>query len=144
MILYSRRSHRQEHEPYFGVEGGLQDLVHPDRLVANARLAVLEPLYGDDALLGLEEPCGLWRVGDEEAPYREEKGQNSREDVNVLPAGQLAAVDLGEAVVEGAADDGKPPAAGEPPALTERLLLLRVVPADDGHEGGGDQGLSKA
>lgn len=47
-------------------------------------------------------------------------------------------------IVQRAADDGEEPRRGEPPALPQRLLRLRVVPGHDAHEARGDDALDEA
>jgi len=139
-----RRRHHDEDEPGLGVEQGLAHLRGLELGAAHAGAPAPQPLDGDDALVGRQEPGRGGAAGHEEAPEGEEDGEAAGEEVDVLPAPEGAAGDLAEAVVEGAADDGEEARAGEPPALAQRLLLLRVVAGDDGHEGRGDDGLDEA
>lgn len=139
-----RRRHHEEDEPDFNVRHGLFQLGRLELCAAHAGLAVAQPFHGREALLLRQEPCGHGGVGDGEAEEAKEEGEGAGEQVDVLPALEAAAGDLGEAVVEGAADDGEEPRAAEPPALAQRLLRLRVVAGDDAHEARGYDALDEA
>lgn len=139
-----RRGHDQGDEPDLGVGGGLPDLRRLEPRAAHARLAVAEALDGREALLGREEPRRHGGAGDREAQAPEEQGQRAGQQVDVLPRAQGAAGDVGEGVVQGAADEDEGAVAAVPPALAGRLLRLRVVAGDDAHEARGDDALDEA
>ncbi|KFY86709.1 hypothetical protein V500_07454 [Pseudogymnoascus sp. VKM F-4518 (FW-2643)] len=136
--------HHEEDEIGLWIEEGLANLSRLELLASQPRLPASQPLSCHDLLLRGKEPSRRGAARDEETPDAEEDGEAAGEEVDVLPPLQRAACDLAEAVVDGAADDGEEARAGEPPGLPQRLLLLRVVPGDDGHEGGGDDGLDEA
>lgn len=139
-----RRRHHDEDKPDLDVEQGLPELRALELGAADARLAQPQPLDGGELFPLGQEPGGDGRAGDGEAEEAEQKGQRPGEQIDILPALQAAARDLGEAVVEGAADDGPPARGREPPALAQRLLALRVAARDDGHEARRDDALDEA
>lgn len=139
-----RRGHHQEDQPDFDVQHGLLELRGLELGAPHASLSVAEPFHGRKPLLLGQEPGRHGRVGQGKAKEAKEERQGSGEQVDVLPALEPASRDLGEAVVEGAADDGEQARAAEPPALAQRLLRLRVVAGHDAHEARGDDALDEA
>ena len=83
-------------------------------------------------------------VREEEEQHAVEDGESASEEVEVLPPVEGAGRDAREAVVQPGADDGPPARRGVPETLTQRLLALRVVAADDDHEGRGHDTLQEA
>lgn len=107
-------------------------------LASHASLALSKPLYCNHSLFWGEEPCRDRGVGHSATPKAEQECQSTSEYVNILPSGQRARRDLTKAIVQRSSDDCKPASTREPPSLPKRLLLLRVITADNCHEARGN------
>lgn len=136
-----RRSHDEGHKPNLVVHRCLLDLTELYFLVSHAGLSGSESLQCNESLIGCEKPGIEGRVWDCETPDAKDKSQSAGKDIDVLPWLKTASRDLREAVVQGTADNCEPAGSGEPPALPEGLLGLRVVTADGDHEGRRNDGL---
>ncbi|KFY29695.1 hypothetical protein V494_08536 [Pseudogymnoascus sp. VKM F-4513 (FW-928)] len=108
------------------------------------RLSAPQPLGSNDLLLRGQKPGRRGAARDEKTPYPKQNSEASSEEVNVLPPLQRPPSNLTKPVINRPANDSEEPRTRKPPRLPQRLLLLRVVPRDDGHECGGDDGLDEA
>lgn len=106
-------------------------------------MAPPQPLNRRHSFLRPQKPRLRRRVRERETRGPETDRQHAREQIDILPAPQITALDLREAVVERAAEDCEEPRGAEPPALPQRLLGLRVVARDDAHEARGDDALDE-
>lgn len=139
-----RRRHHDKDEIRLDIQQRLLELRRLDLRAPHPRLARPQPLHGRHLFLRRQKPRRHRRARKCKAPQPKHKRQPARQQINVLPRLEPAALDLREPVVERPADDGEQPGTAEPPALAQRLLLLRVEGRDDAHEARGNDALDEA
>lgn len=139
-----RRRHHDKDEISLDIQQRLLELRRLDLRAPHPRLPGPQPLHSRHLFLRRQKPRRHRRARKRKAPQPKQKRQPARQQINVLPRLEPTPLNLREPVVERPADDGEQPGTAEPPALAQRLLLLRVEARDDAHEARGDDTLDEA
>lgn len=139
-----RRRHHNKDEISLDIQQRLLELRRLDLRAPHPRLARPQPLHGRHLFLRRQKPRRHRRARKRKTPQPKQERQPARQQINILPRLEPTPLNLRESVVERPADDGKQPSAAKPPALAQRLLLLRVEARDDAHEARGDDALDEA
>lgn len=139
-----RRRHHNKHKIRLDIQQRLLELRRLDLRAPHPRLARPQPLHSRHLFLRRQKPRRHRRARKRKAPQPKQKRQPARQQINVLPRLEPAPLDLRKPVVERPTDNGEQPGTAEPPALAQRLLLLRVEARDDAHEARGDDALDEA